>query len=549
MAPSLRDTTPGQQFDALVAGFIEDQCRLAPENASFLGRTDYDHAVSDTSADGFQEHHDRDRHWVRTFEDVDSSELSGSQRIDRELILARLGAEVATADFQFWRRAPEQYVQDGVFNLFVHQARPQAEAVAAAVTRLAAVPQTVANATANLSADLACPEVLRRDLATVRGQAQFLREDLPGFVQDPVLRQRLGDAAAPAAAAYDNLADHVDALAEVAHGSYVFGEKNYNAVLQTGEQLSFNSHTLREMGRREWDALNTKMGDVAQRINGGSRDWQTLLRTLQKQHAADMQGMLDEYTQTTQRARQFVIDHDLATVPAGEHCDVLPAPAFERAAIAVASYFPPAPFLPGTKGTFNVPYTPDGSTPTEDAERLETNAHYEIPSTTAHEAYPGHHHHFVHMGRASPLRHFLESTYFVEGWALYAEKMMGEHGFYRSDDELLGALGARIFRAARIIVDTSLHLGEMSIDDAAQFMQVRGGLPESVAKAEALRYAAWPTQASAYLTGAIAIEEMRDRWLAEKRGTLREFHDAITGSGALPPGLAGRAVGLDPATD
>ena len=537
---------PASRFEDLVKSYVREQCELDPVTATNLGWTQWDHESRDFSAAGYRHRDARDRHWLRVFDRIDDSQLTDSQRIDRDLIVAKLSSAVATARFQSWKRSPEEYVADGVFDLFVHQMRAEEEAVSAAIDRLAAVPTTVRCAITNLSPKLAHPEIIRRDLATVRGQAEFLRNEVGELVHDPAQRTRLLTAAAPAAAAYDQLADHLEKLAQRATGTFVYGETNYNSVLEQGEMLTFTARQLRDVGRREYDDLDRRMQAVAQRMTG-SPDWKSLLPTLQRQHAADMPGMLDEYRSTTARARQFVIDHDLMTVPANEGCDVSPAPAFERAAVAVASYFPAAPFLKGSHGTFNVPYSPDGATREEMDERLESNAHYEIPSTTAHEAYPGHHLHFVHMANANELRQFIQSTYFVEGWALYTEKMMGEHGFYRNDAETLGQLGARIMRAARVVVDTSLHLGEMSIDEAADFMHDKVGLPPSVARAEALRYAAWPTQASAYLTGAMAIEAMRDRWISQGKGTLREFHDAVTDSGALPPGLAARAIGLDAA--
>lgn len=297
------------------------------------------------------------------------------------------------------------------------------------------------------------------------------------------------------------------------------------------------------MGRREYAVLDVEMAAVAQRISG-AREWKPLLASLQTQHAADMPALLQEYRDATARARQFIADRGLMTMPLGEHCAVEPAPAFLRAAIAVASYFPAAPFIPGTRGTFNVPFTRDHATRREIEDRLESNAHHQIPSVTAHEAYPGHHAHFVRITNATPLRQFLQSDCLVEGWGLYVEKLMGEQGFYRNDQELLGQLAGRILRAGRVVVDTSLHMGEMSIDQAADFMRERVGLPADVARSEAERYAAWPGQASSYMIGAIAIEGLRDRWLSEGHGSLCEFHDAITSSGALPLGLAARAIGL-----
>ena len=106
---------------------------------------------------------------------------------------------------------------------------------------------------------------------------------------------------------------------------------------------------------------------------------------------------------------------------------------------------------------------------------------------------------------------------------------------------------ATIFRAARIVVDTSLHLGEMTFDEAVAFMQDKAALPEPVARAEVGRYCWWPTQASSYLTGCLEILAIRERYLAA-RGfagvapkdvpieVLREFHDAIASLGRAAAG-------------
>ena len=88
--------------------------------------------------------------------------------------------------------------------------------------------------------------------------------------------------------------------------------------------------------------------------------------------------------------------------------------------------------------------------------------------------------------------------------------MMRQAGFFTPEQEL-GHLEARLLRAARIVVDTSLHLGEMETEDAVSFMREHALLPLPTARSEVARYCAWPTQASAYLTGALAIEQARDR--------------------------------------
>jgi uncharacterized protein (DUF885 family) len=203
---------------------------------------------------------------------------------------------------------------------------------------------------------------------------------------------------------------------------------------------------------------------------------------------------------------------------------------------------------------FVVPFAPDGTAADEVDKRLSSNSHPAIPTISVHEAYPGHHWHLV-MRRlhASRLRRVLSTPYFNEGWALYSERMMREQGFFTDPISELHHLEATIFRAARIVVDTSLHMGEMSVDEAIAFLQRRLAMAEPTARAEVGRYCAWPTQASSYLTGCLEILRIRARWL-DARGlggvapadvpaaTLREFHDALASSGSLPMGLAERVM-------
>jgi uncharacterized protein (DUF885 family) len=225
---------------------------------------------------------------------------------------------------------------------------------------------------------------------------------------------------------------------------------------------------------------------------------------------------------------------------------------FSRAMLAVAHYMFPPPFAPDDAaargvGHFFVPYPPDGATSEEVAARLATNNRHGAWSIAVHEAYPGHHWHLAWLaantsGGARPLRFVLGSTYFVEGWGLYAEDLLLEQGFFDTPEQELCQRDFRLFRAARIIVDTSLHLGEMTIDEAVDFMSTKASLSPETARAEVLRYCAWPTQASSYLTGALEIARMRQRWLDEARGSLRDFHDLAAGSGRLPIGLVERAL-------
>jgi uncharacterized protein (DUF885 family) len=119
---------------------------------------------------------------------------------------------------------------------------------------------------------------------------------------------------------------------------------------------------------------------------------------------------------------------------------------------------------------------------------------------------------------------------------------MREHGFFTDPSQDLSHLDARIFRAARIVADTSLHCGDMTFDEAVAYMHEHTGLTEATARVEVTRYCAWPTQAASYLTGSLEIERLRRRWDDDGRGDVRAFHDRLAGSGAMPLALAERAV-------
>jgi uncharacterized protein (DUF885 family) len=544
------DGENGVGFDGAVAQFLREYLEAEPVGASFYGLTEWDGLLPDMSADGFAHREAAAARWLARFAAWPTtgpdaaSTLTAEQRIDLALLQAHLGQEVATADFVAWRRSPTVYLENGVFELFVHGSRDEAAAVQAAVQRLARVPDVLDAARRNLDPTLVDAGLVHQwAIPNAAAQAAFMREGLGELVADEGRRAELERAGAEAATAYDAYVDYLGDLAARATGSFVFGEARYDAVLRVGEGFEFGARTLREMGREQVDVLTLRMAALAEEIDG-TPDWTAVINRLRDDHPATMDELLARYRAETDRARSFVRDHGLMSFPEGESCAVEPAPLFLRAAAPVASYFPPASFGPPTSGTFNVPFTPDGASAEEQEARLRSNSYFEIPGVTAHEAYPGHHLHFAASQGTNALRQVLHSTYMVEGWGLYVENMMGEQGYYESPAVRLGQLSMRLFRAGRIVVDTSLHMGEMSMEEATTFMAERCGFPVPTARREVLRYCSYPTQASAYLTGALEIERMAREWIESGHGTLADFHDALTRSGKLPLGVAARAIGL-----
>ena len=536
-------------FAELSGEFFDAEMADSPVRASQLGLTEYDDRLDDLSEAAFERRRQTDAAWLARFRETDPDALTFDEAIDRDLVVSILDGRRILDDFEMWRRQPDVYLNPGltgIFTLFLHQLRPMAELVDAAIARLRLIPTSLEAGKRNLRPH-DVPEIfLDRAANQARAGARYVRELLPAQVEDPALAGRLAAAGAETASAYESYVAFLEEMRPEATGEWAIGEGRYTSLLREKELLGFDTGELRERGRAAYDELAAELTRCARDLRG-SDDWKQVLDELNEDHPTTPEEMRVGYEDWTDRARTFLRERELVSFPAGEECAVVASPPFQRPVLAVASYMQPPPFSSSVLGHFFVPYPPDGASEDEIQKRLASNAYPGIPTTSVHEAYPGHHWHLV-MSKANPsrLRQAYRTSYFSEGWALYAERMMREQGFFTDLRHEMYQYQATIFRAARIIVDTSLHMGEMTWDEAVAFMTEHTALTEPTAKAEVTRYCAWPTQASSYLTGCLEIVRIRDAFFETygSSGTdaLRAFHDGITTSGGLPIALAERAV-------
>ncbi len=536
-------------FTAFADQLLAEHYVENPELASSLGLSAFDERSIDLSAAA----EERRSAWrtttlagLRAFGD---DGLSPDERIDRDFLIAILRGAQILEPHQMWKRQPGDYLGpglNGIFGLFLNRLRPESDLVDAAVARLEGIGHHLEAGMSNLDWSMVPPIYVERAIGQAKAAERYVRTLVPNEAQEGRGRQRLLAGGAKAGDAIAAFGLFLTANRSRASGAYAIGEFAYSALLREKELLPFGARELRERGREQYDLLVAEANVVATEIDG-SGDWAALCEKLNRVHAADPEGMRREYEDWTERARQFLKDRNLVTFPAGENCLVEPSPHFQRPILAVASYSRPPAFSDSMTGHFFVPFPPDGEAASEIEKRLEGNSSANIPTTAVHEAYPGHHWHLV-TAKANPsrVRRTFSTPYFHEGWALYAERMMREQGFFTDPKHLLYQYEATIFRAARIVVDTSLHLNEMTFDEAVTFMHEKANLPAPIARGEVGRYCAWPTQASSYLTGMLEIVDIRTRWLARKgrsdTAALREFHDALCGSGGLPTTLAERAI-------
>jgi len=170
---------------------------------------------------------------------------------------------------------------------------------------------------------------------------------------------------------------------------------------------------------------------------------------------------------------------------------------------------------------------------------LATRPKYDFEATLLHEAVPGHHLQNARAMELGDLPRFRRTAWYVaygEGWALYAERLGYEMGFYKEPENRFGALSAEMLRACRLVVDTGLHAKGWTREQVIGYLVDNAGLHEGFAIAEADRYIVWPGQALGYKIGELRIRALRAR--AEKalggRFDIRRFHNALLDDGPLP---------------
>ena len=164
---------------------------------------------------------------------------------------------------------------------------------------------------------------------------------------------------------------------------------------------------------------------------------------------------------------------------------------------------------------------------------------YSMKTLAYHEAIPGHHFQIAIAQELEGLplfRKFAPFTAYLEGWALYSERLVWELGFLNDPYDNIGRLQAELFRAVRLVVDTGIHAKKWTRDYAISYMMANTGMAETDVQSEIERYIVMPGQACAYKVGMMKILELRAK-VKDELGdafSLPEFHDVVLRQGAVP---------------
>ncbi|WP_205481424.1 DUF885 domain-containing protein [Sphingomonas arenae] len=305
------------------------------------------------------------------------------------------------------------------------------------------------------------------------------------------------------------------------------GDKLYRYQVQSTTTLPMTPEEIHELGLKEVARITTEMEKVRQEVGfkGTLQQFFNHLRTDPKFKAKSREALTQRYYDVG-KAVDAKLPQYFSTVPKTK-LEIRPYEPFREKFEAGGSY---------SQGT------PDGSRPGI----FYFNA-YDLPSRTTpgittlylHEGAPGHHFQISLAQENEALPSFMRfggNTAFVEGWALYAETLGYDMGFYQDPYQRMGTLDDEMLRAMRLVVDTGIHSKGWGRDQAIQYMLDHSSMGKTDATAEVERYIAIPSQATAYKVGALTIQRLRQKAEAElgPKFDIRDFHAQVLMTGALP---------------
>lgn len=304
------------------------------------------------------------------------------------------------------------------------------------------------------------------------------------------------------------------------------GEACYRASVRAYTTLPVEPRWVHQTGREQMDSIQAQMRSIGQRSFNTTQIPQLLERfRTDSAYTFRTRQQIVDYTNAAIGRAKAAMPRWFGTLPRAELA-VVPYQEFEERSAPLASYEPPA--QDGSRpGRFRInTYEPEKQT------------RVGVESTAFHEAIPGHHLQLA-LAQERPEAHMitrlLGNSGFSEGWGLYAERLADEMGLFSGDLDRMGLLSNEALRAARMVVDPGMHVMGWSRQQAIDYMLAHTAESRTSVENEVDRYIVWPGQATAYMTGMLAIRQLRAEAERElgPRFDIRAFHDRVLEDGTV----------------
>jgi uncharacterized protein (DUF885 family) len=553
-SPSATDTT----FETISKRYIEEMLPLTPVGATSLGDHRYDAMLDDVSAAGHARRVELARKLLTQLQPLDPSQMTRANQVDVRLLKNELEYEIwVVGGLQEWQWNPLLYTElagNSVYLLMARDFAPLPLRLHNVGARLSELPKLLEQERQSLD-PARVPRIHAETAVKQNGGVLSLIDELVvpqlgSLSQAEQAELKTVIAQARTAVAQQQIWLEKKLLPE-AKGDFRLGARLYDAKLRFTLQSPLSRQDIQTRADSELKRVRAEMYDIARGVLAGRSDAPPLpvAPDADEQQAAIVAALelayerrpaRDKVSEAAQHAfeetQRFVRAQDLVTVY-DDPIEIIPMPEFQRG-VALAYCDSPGPLDKGQKTFFAVaPIPPDWTDAQVNSFLREYNT-LSIYDLTIHEAMPGHYLQLMHANRYdSTLRAVLASGSFIEGWAVYAERMMVEEGFLNHDPLLhLIQLKWYLRAVSNAILDQAVHVGGMSRDDAMRLMTRDTFQQEREAAGKWTRVQLTAAQLPTYFVGVqehLALrEEARKAW--GKDFTLKRYHDAVLAYGSPP---------------
>ena len=534
-----------ETFDSGFSKFVDDyfDARFAtyPTQGTSAGLHQYDSKMPDYSRAAIGRRIAELHRQLDRLQSFDRAKLSFDDAIDADELDGRIRSELLDLEtLRNWERNPMQYAGiagSSVNDLMKRNFAPSPERLRSAIARIRAIPEICAAGKANVQNP--AKEFTTLAIRMSKGSAGFLEGAFATWAMDAAgsdaaLAKDFQAANAKAIAAVRDFGAWLEKdLAPRSNGKYAIGEANFSAKLRYDERVEEPLSQVLARGEANLAKDQAAFVETAKKIDP-SKTPAEVMKSLSDEHPT-AEDLIPSARRGLERARQFLIDKKIVTIPSEVRPIVAETPPFARFGSFASMDTPGAYETKATEAFYYVTPVENDWEAKRKEEHLRLYNPYVMDMIDVHEVWPGHYLQFLNAKRfPTKTRKLVFCGTNAEGWAHYGEEMMVDEGFGGGDPKIrLAQLQEALLRDCRYVVGIKLHTQGMTVEDGAKVF-VESGFQEPANGYEEARRGAYNPTYLYYTLGKLEIQKLRDEYRQKKNASLQQFHDAFVAQGGLP---------------
>ena len=543
------------KFKELVVEFLEGFYQAHPVWATYIGEHKYDHLIDDYSTQAIQTEILRLRLFAEKMKSVDTLKLNPINKVDFKILGNEINDQLLRyEELRPYENSPVMYsylIGGSINSLITREFAPLKDRLKSVLSRLMRLSILVRQARGNL---LNPPEVQTRTaIRQNRGNINLIKNDLAKVLERlPVMKDTL---AYPIEVAVRTLEDYQgfleNDLLPRSKGDFRLGKELFEKKLKLTLQSDLSPDEIVKRAENEMVAVRKRMFELAQPLHEkmfpGRRHKEKgkelenivikeVLDEIAKDHPKKDE-LLAVCRQNLKEQEEFVREKDLVDLTGINLLEVDWTPEFSRG-VAVAGLDAPGPLDKNLKSFFRVSPIPEDWPKEQEESYLREYNNYMLKDLSIHEAMPGHYVQGFYANQfPSLLRSIFGNGAFIEGWAVYTERMMVHTGYLNYDPRMeLTQLKMYLRAVINAILDANIHAGDMTREEAIRLMTEEGFQERSEAEGKWVRACLTSTQLSTYFVGLQEVLDLEKAY-REKMGenfSQKEFNQKLLSYGSPP---------------